>query len=191
MPSTTTPKLNNLAPVTGRMINDEDEIHNVVDSFGMLKSINHQNVYVHEGTSFSYSAIASLLAAGVAYFLGRVGNLTAHLQDFAIASDSAPILIQFFEAPTVTVPGTLVTTTNRNRQSVNAATVLVYTGSTVSVDGAQLLITRLLGTQNDVVSRDIEGEWLLKRNTDYVFKLTNQSNQTANLRASFNWVESN
>lgn len=189
MTSTTAPKLNNLAPVTGRMVNDEDEIHNVVDLFGMLKTVNHQNAYVHDGVSFSFSGTFALPSLGVTYFLGRTFETHAHLQDFSIGTDSAPVMVELFEAPTITTVGTLAASVNRNRESQNQAGVLVYTGAAVSSDGLRLLVTKLLGTQNDVVAREIEGEWLLKRNTDYIFKITNQSNQAANMRASFNWVE--
>ena len=38
------------------------------------------------------------------YFLGRAGDVTAHLLDFFVKPDQAPMTIQFFEAPTVTAP---------------------------------------------------------------------------------------
>ena len=36
---TTTPKLTNMAPLTRRMVNEEDEIHNIVDDYGSLKVV--------------------------------------------------------------------------------------------------------------------------------------------------------
>ena len=35
---TTTPKLTNMAPLTGRMVNEEDEVHNVVAGFNWLEA---------------------------------------------------------------------------------------------------------------------------------------------------------
>jgi len=57
---TTTPTLNNIAPQTGRMVNEENEIHNVVDDYGMLKIINPEAVYVHEGKAFNFSFVGSI-----------------------------------------------------------------------------------------------------------------------------------
>lgn len=186
---TTTPKLNNIAPQTGRMVNEEDEIHNVVDGYGSLKTIGIENSSVHDGVAWTFTATTSLASAGVAYFLGRTGDITAHLSGFQIDSDSAPILVEFFEAPTVTSPGTQQTPVNRNRQITATATLDVFAGSTISADGVLLKVSKILGTQKTVSGQALPGEWLLKKNTDYIFKITNQSNQTASIVAGFNWIE--
>jgi hypothetical protein len=100
---TTTPKLKNITPQTGRMVNEENEVHNVVDGYGSLKTIGIENSAVHDGISWTYTGSASLAPAAAVYFLGRTGDLTAHLSGFAVDSDSAPILIEFFESQTVTL----------------------------------------------------------------------------------------
>jgi hypothetical protein len=186
---TTTPKLKNITPQTGRMVNEENEVHNVVDGYGSLKTIGIENSAVHDGISWTYTGSASLAPAAAVYFLGRTGDLTAHLSGFAVDSDSAPILIEFFESQTVTSPGTQQTAINRNRQIVATATLGVYAGATVSADGTLLKTSKILGTQKTVSGQSLPGEWLLKKNTDYVFKITNQSNQTAAIAAGFNWLE--
>lgn len=186
---TTTPKLNNIAPQTGRMVNEEDEIHNVVDDYGSLKTIGIEHTAVHDGKSFIYTGAAQINSLATVYFLGRVGEVTAHLFDFFIKSDQAPMTIEFFEAPTVTNAGSAQTAINRNRQSTTTATLGVFAGATVSADGTLLMTDKILGVQKDVTSDHLVGEWLLKKNTDYVFKITNGSNQAANIAAGFNWLE--
>jgi hypothetical protein len=186
---TTTPKLANITPQTGRMVNEEDEVHNVVDDYGSLKTIGIKHTAVHDGVSWTYTGASSIASAGVSYFLGRTGNITAHLLDFFVKSDSAPITVEFFELPTVTSAGTLQTTINRNRQITATSTMQVYAGASVSSNGVKLLTGKILGTHNTVSGDDFEGEWLLKKNADYIFKITNQSNQTANIVAGFNWLE--
>lgn len=186
---TTTPKLNNITPVTGRMINEEDEVHNIVDGYGSLKTIGIENTAVHDGISWTYSGTASLASSAVVYFLGRTGDITAHLSGFQIDSDAAPILVEFFEAPTVTSTGAAQTAINRNRQITATPEMQVFAGATVSADGTKLLTSKIQGTQKTVSGQSLPGEWLLKKNTDYVFKITNQSNQTANISAGFNWLE--
>lgn len=187
---TTTPKLNNLTPQTGRMVNEEDEIHNVVDDFGSLKVVGREHSAVHEGLSFNYSASASGIATNaVVRFLGRTGDITSHLWSFFVSVDQAPMIVEFFEAPTVTADGTAQTALNRNRQSTATPLMQVFANPTVSADGTKLFESRIFGDQKTVTSETLEGEWLLKKNTDYMFKITNLSNQTANLNAGFNWLE--
>lgn len=187
----TTPKINNITPNTGRMINDEDEVHNVIDDYGSVKIIGIEHTAVHDGKSYTYTGAASGIASLQSlYFLGRTGNVTAHLFDFFIQSDQSPMTVQFFESPTVTLAGTAQSAINRNRQVVAPATMAVYAGSVIASDGTELLLARILGTNKTVTSQDLVGEWLLKKNTDYVFKITNNSNQAANIAAGFNWLES-
>lgn len=188
---TTTPKLNNMAPVTGRMVNEENEIVNVVDNFGSLKTIDVLNSTVHAGISFTYSAAASIPAAGHAYFHGKTGDITSHLMSFFVKSDAAPITVEFFEEPTITANGTQVPAIARNRQSVIVPLMQVFVAPTVTADGTLLLTGKLLGNQQTVSSSNLEGEWILKKNTSYTFKITNNSNQTANVGAGFNWIEEN
>lgn len=57
---TTTPKINNMTPVTGRMVNEQDEIVNVVDNFGSLKTsyifkvTNNTNQTINVGAGFNW-----------------------------------------------------------------------------------------------------------------------------------------
>jgi hypothetical protein len=188
---TTTPKSNNVAPITGRMVNEENEIVNVVDNFGSLKTIDVLNSTVHAGISFTYSGVASIPSAGHAYFHGKTGDITSHLMGFFVKADSAPITVEFFEAPTITANGTPQNAVARNRQSSTPPLMQVFANPTVTADGELLLIGKLLGNQHTVSSSNLEGEWILKKNTSYTFKITNNSNQTANIGAGFNWIEEN
>lgn len=187
-----TPNITNITPITGRMINNENEVHNIVDNYGSVKTIDIGHTSVHDGISYIYTGAASDIASNQSlYFLGRTNNITAHLFNFFVQSDQAPMTIQFFEAPIVTSPGTVQSAINRNRQLMTPAIMSVYAGSVVSADGTELLLARILGDKKTVTSEDIQGEWLLKKNTDYVFKITNNSTQSANISAGFNWLESN
>jgi hypothetical protein len=56
----TTPKIKNLTPKTGRLITELDKVVNVVDEYGSIKVIDVSNSSVHAGTSYTYTATASL-----------------------------------------------------------------------------------------------------------------------------------
>ena len=186
---TTVPKLTNLTPVTGRMINEEDEIHNVVDNYGSLKTIDRAHSSVHDGVSWTYAGAGSVAAGQSIYFMGVTGDVTAHLWEFFVKTDSAPITVEFYEGATTSNDGTPQTPLNRNRQGTFVSTMQVFAGPTVTSDGTQLILAKILGNQQTVSSDNLEGEWILKKNTKYTFKITNNSNQAANIAAGFNWLE--
>ncbi len=186
---TTTPKLNNLAPITGRMVNEEDEVHNVVDPYGSLKVIDRAHSSVHDGVSWTFTGAGQILAGQSFYFMGITGDITAHLWEFFVKTDSAPVTVEFYEGATTSNNGTQQTPLNRNRQGTFTPSMQVFAGPTVTNDGTQLILAKILGTQQTVFSDNLEGEWLLKKNTKYTFKITNNSQQAANIAAGFNWVE--
>lgn len=186
---TTTPKINNMTPVTGRMVNEQDEVVNVVDNFGSLKTIGIENSAVHAGIAFTYAAAAQITAAGHAYFHGKTGNIVSHLMSFFVKADAAPVTVEFFEAPTISNDGTPVAAIARNRILNPTPLMQVFAAPTVTADGTQLLIGKILGDKQTVSSANLDGEWLLKPNTSYIFKVTNNTNQTINVGAGFNWIE--
>jgi hypothetical protein len=186
---TTTPKITNMAPITGRMVNEENEIHNVVDDYGMLKTINPEAVYVHDGRAFNFSFVGSI--SGVTYLLGRTNGKVVHLLGYHLQAASNAVLVEFFEAPTVTNAGTAQTVIARNRVNPQEAHLTVFSGTTVSADGLLLNKSKIFasGQGSNKVGGDttIPIEWLLKPNTDYVFKLT--PGGTTEVTADFTWVE--
>lgn len=186
---TVTPKLKNITPHTGRVIDEADTVHNVVDPYGGFKVVDVYIATVHEGKHWTYSEIATLTTGQSIYLFGRVGALPAHLTDFSIKSDSAPITVEMFEAPTISALGTPATVINRNRDVAVPPLMQVYVAPTVTDDGTRLFVDRILGTQQTVSSLENRGEWLLKPATDYLFKIINNSNQSAAIRAAFDWVE--
>lgn len=187
----TTPKINNVTPNSGRLISDSDKIVNVVDEYGNIKVIDVANSSVHDGKAYTYTATSSISATSSVYFMGRTGAVTSHLMGFFVKSDASPLKVEFFESPTTTADGTPQLVVARNRQSTGTATTMqVFAGPTVTESGTPLMIDRVLGDKQTVSDEHLDGEWLLKKNTSYIFKITNETNQTVNIVAGFNWIES-
>ena len=186
---TTTPSLNNMVPNTGRVVNEHDEVHNIVDEYGMVKTINPEAVYVHDGVAFNFSFVGSISAT--TYLLGRTNGKTVHLLGYHLVAASNAVLVEFFEAPTVTADGTAQTVVARNRIDPSSPNLQVFSGSTVTADGVLLNASKIFasGSGANRVGGDttIPIEWLLKPNTDYVFKLTPAG--TTEVSADFTWVE--
>jgi len=184
------PDIVNMTPVTGRMIAEGNLVKNIVDeTLPGVRVVDADNFVVHLGIAFIYREVAQLAAGGVMRLLGRVGAKEVHLTDFLIRCDQAPVTIEFFESPTVTAPGTAGTPIAKNRIVSAIPTTSVFLNPTVTSDGTRLDIDKLLGANKDVGGRDLHTEWLLKPNTDYIFKITNSSAQIANIVAGFIWSE--
>lgn len=185
-----TPKINNVTPKTGRFMTESDKIVNVVDEYGNIKVIDVANSSVHDGKAYTYTATSSITATSSVYFMGKTGAVTSHLMGFFVKSDASPIKVEFFESPTTTADGTAQQAVARNRQSTATATMQVFAGPTVTASGTLLMADRILGDKQTVSDEHLDGEWLLKKNTSYIFKITNETNQTVNIVAGFNWIES-
>lgn len=165
----------------------------IADLSGSNRVVSEVQSAVHDGMSFSYSAHSSIAAGSSLILLGRTGSRQVHFDGFKCDISQTPFLIEFFEAPTVTTTGTLQSTQRRNRANTNASQMLVYSNATVSANGTLIDDDQLLlvGQGANVLSGTgtIEDGWVLKANTDYIIKLTNQAASTTNFNAKFSWHE--
>jgi hypothetical protein len=185
-----TPQINNVTPKSGRFMTESNKIVNVVDEYGNVKVIDVANSSVHAGTAYTYTATSSITATSSVYFMGKTGAVTSHLMGFFVKSDASPLKVEFFESPTTTADGTPQQAVARNRQSAVTATMQVFAGPTVTASGTTLMTDRIFGDKQTVSDEHLDGEWLLKKNTSYLFKITNETNQVVNIVAGFNWIES-
>jgi hypothetical protein len=96
----------------------------------------------------------------------------AHLQ-YSI-SNTLEVEFEFYEDPTTTAAGTSVPSYNRNRNSLTAATTVFTHTPTVTATGT-LLATRRegIGKTAGGSARSIS-EWILKRNSKYLLRLTSR-----------------
>ena len=102
-------------------------------------------------------------------------------------STQAEAMIEFFEGPTVTNSGAAIPIFNRNRNSYNEDFLGAFYGTTVSNSGTRLQVD-LIGagkTAGGNVSR--EDEWILKDNTAYLLKITNETTSNNNVDAHINY----
>jgi hypothetical protein len=146
--------------------------------------------HIHNGLGYEVSGTGSLLSGGSYTFVGEVGAIPVHFHNFNVDTSNGPVTVELIENPTITVAGTPVTTFNRNRNSVNIASLAVSGGATVT--GGTVLATRKLfstGTGANVKAGDagLSGEWDLKVNTAYAIRIT--AGADFDWAANFFWYE--
>lgn len=167
----------------------------IADLSGGLRVLSEIQSAVHDGLMFSYSIHDAVgLAAGSSLLLlGRVGTKQVHFDGFHINVSQGDLLVEFFEAPTVTNAGTLQTSRRRNRSNTTTATMAIYANPTVSANGTLLDddLLLLVGQGSNVLSgtASVEDGWVLKENTDYLIKITNNAASATTYNAKFAWHE--
>ena len=160
-----------------------------------MTSIPELNSGVHEGVAFSISGYNAALANnGTSIFFGMTGIKEVHFLGLEFTSNIGGWLIELYEAPTVTTNGTLQTPINLNFQSTNVNGMLLYAGGTVSANGTIKLTKHIhpLGTGSNAIaitSVTISSGFILKKNTTYMFKVTNTSGSTSPYELSLAWAE--
>lgn len=158
-----------------------------------LSTVDSTTQHIHDGDAYDVSASGTLTAGAGIIALGRTNGKSVHFHGFRVTANQGPVLIEFFEAPTVTDAGTQISTPNRNRQSDKTPTMNVYSGTTVSANGTKLFERSILqsggGAHEQGGDSADAGEWDLKLNTDYIIKITNQAASSTAWSASFFWYE--
>lgn len=167
---------------------DVDQHHRAVV---MIEAEHRQ---LHKGNMFDVSSNFDIPAGATAYLRAQVGDEEIHWRDYSIKGTTGPIAITFYEAPTITADGAIITPINRNRNSTNISGVTVDSNPTVTDDGDFLFTNGALSSGGGVNTvTTVESslfEWVLSPNTSYLFKLENTDSQTSNVYASFFYYES-
>jgi len=162
---------------------------NISNEIPMLERVTHSlpsiatdHEYIHEGIFFQCSLKFTLSAAGTRIIvLTTPADKYIHYRNERLATSGDKLTIELYEGPTVTAEtGTPVTCYNHNRLSTITADMAVLVAPTVTVDGTLLSTAFIGGGTGTGSSRSgaelTDGnEWVLKRSTKYMLKITNGS----------------
>lgn len=195
--------IDTIDPQSGRILKEDNSVVNMADTIaGALDPLEGFAVYnemqhsIHKGEAFGYSANGTLTNGASLVLLGRVGAKQAHFDGLDIDLSSGGVLVELIEAPTVSSAGTLLLARRKNRAIGTSAsnTMIIYSGATIT-GGAVIFDSKpplVSGQGNSVNSAksSIEDGWILKQNTDYSIRITNQSGASVIYNTSFGWHES-
>ena len=158
-----------------------------------LMTITYAHHETHAGSHFNYRDAYPLAKLGVVEHLFITPDTTkwAHMI-FGIETTGGQVDVEIFEAPTVTANGTLESVINRNRNSVAVNTTLLYHAPTVTADGTPMSL-QTYGSSSKAKSlgggsRDSE-EIVLKQNTLYLVRTTEQNVDVSIVNIDFDWYE--
>jgi len=184
--------VSNLYPVS---LSDEvlsGAVERVTDS---LKSITTDHGYIHEGLLFEAGHKFTMAAGTVAYLrLKTSATKYTHYRNEKISTSGDKLTVELFEAPTITAAGTAIVPVNHNRLCGIASHTTVTHTPTVTGVGTPLYASYLGGGtgQGQARSGDViteQNEWVLKRDTEYLIRLTNGSSAENIVQINPIWYE--
>lgn len=159
-----------------------------------LTVIQEQHRLIHDGMMFHATGQAADVATPAGTYeilLDIPAGVYPHIQKVLWHIQGAPAELKVFEGTTTSASGGAVTEHNTNRNSANAAGMIVTTEPTVTGDGT-LIHERYIPTSGkDVgqVAGTLFEEWIFKPSTKYLIRLTNNSGAVCDLSWEIQWYE--
>ena len=166
-------------------------------STGAIKCIDYPHAEVHSGSAYTIANTISIAAAATASFILETPNTTkwAHLT-FQATALSGPATFELYEGVSANADGTLATPINNNRNSTKTSGLVVRLNPT-GISGGSLLSKAQTGSAGSgffstglsggMISRD--SEYILKQNTKYEIRITNDHTDPQVFSYQNNWYE--
>lgn len=150
--------------------------------------------FLLDGRSFIYTSVLTLAASGVMNLHILTDGRDCFIQYVNIRAADAAVQVQGFAESTVTANGTEATPRNKNRQSSATAVTRLFSGPTISADGVELVNEVIYSSASPGQAQPADsnsiGEYLLKRKSSNILRLTNLSGTTAaRISIKFSFVE--
>lgn len=136
--------------------------------------------YIEDGQAFLCSDAGTITSLATNTHAINTGALAVTIAlNLVVSADNGPLLIEMMEGATLTAVGTILSSTNLNRNSLNPEETVVSVGPTTSSTGTRIWV-RLVPGGKDGSAGGGSMAMILKPNTAYLFRITNNGNQTAN-----------
>lgn|SRR5574341_51811 len=149
--------------------------------------------HMYNGELFSLQIIVTIAPGAISYLQAKTGsNLFHTITREHVFDGGGPFLIEVIENPTLTDGTVPLFATNMNRNSTKTHT-MQFLGNPTGISGGVLLDTLYMpavGSGNNKTGLGgEENERNLKRNTNYLLKVTNNGSQTSTLWTRLTFFE--
>lgn len=162
---------------------------------GAVINIDSNHRYIHMGKLFESFVKTTILAAGTYTIAIKTPLLKElHYSPSTIMPSADKLTVEFFEAGTYT-GGTDVSPINHKRTGGVSETQAVKQGVTISTAGTKIAQVYLPGSVGVGQSRagstfgTSMNEMVLKKDTVYLYKITNGSTESNTVQVNFFWYE--
>jgi len=137
---------------------------------------------IHEGDHYFVKGWLDLSNGQVFDFLATTPNTTKWAHMLVNFNSEAEADVEIFEGATTSADGTSVTELNRNRNSANSAGLVITHTPTVTGTGTSVATYKLGSGKQTGGEARANGEMVLKQNTKYIIRITNDT-------TSNNWFD--
>lgn len=157
----------------------------------VLATVDHEHQKIHEGAAFTASFKADVAGGGVMDILIVTPNTTKYAHFTYEIECELETDILFYEAPTATAAANPIVAYNRDRNSATAATVVITHTPTSITEGTTIIRSSHVGSGKSYGGGErATHEFILKKNTKYLLRLTNAvSNATNQIAVKLDWYE--
>ncbi len=147
----------------------------------------------HEGDAYAIATFVDPVADEASLDIGVLTPAGGKWGHFVAEVDFLGMCeLYIYEAPTYT-GGTSITPRNRNRNYADNSIMTAVSGPTVSAVGTELVKSKAgSGTNNKTVRTGqvrSQAEWILRADTKYLFRVTNESGGNSYIAPTINWYE--
>lgn len=157
----------------------------------------HEHRLIHDGMTFHATARVPTLADGASidWLMSVPAGSYPHMTTFEFQLSAGEVDIKTYEGVTTSADGTPVTQWNRNRNSSNTPDLLMFSAPTVTDLGTEFHDRYVPPTAGGVGARagtlapNFGEEWILKPETKYLVRLTNNSGAAITLTGEALWYE--
>ena len=158
-----------------------------------LQTVDYPHHEIHSGSSFTYAdthVVPKNTVAPDHLIVTPDTDKYAHFV-LAIGASAGSVKLEVFEDTVVSDNGDVEPLFNRNRNSATLNTTVLYEDPTVTTTGTRIIQATFGSRDKKSAGGDGRGtqEWMLKRNTKYLIRVTelDVANTTVNLE--FDWYE--
>jgi len=155
----------------------------------LLKVLAERHLAIHEGRAFFFQEENATLGTGgkleVQFITPAGAGKGAHLHPITLSTDGTESVLEIIEAPTITDGDSAVPLLNMNRGSSNTSGIVAWNNPT-AISLGTTVYTRTIGPGTFQV---LLNELILAKDTDYVFRLTNNDAGTVNTYMTVPWTE--
>ena len=153
---------------------------------------------IHEGFAYHASGKATAIADGATLeMLFKVPAGTfPHFHKVRMQYGAGDVEMDAYEGTTVSADGTSITAYNLNRNSSNTPNMTAFHTPTITADGTKIhaqwappTASGTGGSQEGVVDVTQGEEWILKPDTNYLFRITNNSGEIISIGYEIMWYE--
>ena len=175
--------------IRGRTGDDTYQVPRVDTATHSITTIEWEHLEIHEGDSYFICDVVDLGNAANRTILIITPDTTEWAHIIFEVEMELEATIRLHEGATVVASGTQITAFNRDRNSINTATAIIYHTPTISNDGLLLHAAQLgSGKKSGGETRSLN-EIILRQDTNYILRVINQTNNNNVISTRISWYE--